>query len=125
MELTCRDAAEAKELILAMLRAAHPPTAVFAIQNRSGRGAIRAMLALDVVLDLTVFDDVADPDLLVIPPLTVVASEPTRLGATAAAMTLERLDGLHSPARNVVLPRLFQHPRSAADGHQGTEQLPA
>jgi len=63
----------------------------------------------------------ADPDLLVIPPLTVVASEPSRLGAAAAAMTLERLDGLQGPARSVVLPPLFQHPRAAAAGHLGAE----
>ena len=29
-------------------------------------------------------------------------------------MTLERLDGLHGPARNVVLPAFFQYPRAAA-----------
>jgi hypothetical protein len=66
------------------------------------------------VVDLTVFDEVADPDLLVIPPLTVVASEPMRLGAAVAAMVLERLDGLAGPARDVVLPALFQHPQSTA-----------
>ena len=87
---------------------------MFAIQNRAGRAAIRAMLAVGVALDLAVFDEVADPDLLVIPPLMVVASDPMRLGAAAAAMTLERLDGLQGPARNVVMPPLFQHPSATA-----------
>jgi len=112
--LSCGDAAQAEATVTAMLRAPEPPTAVFALHNRSGRAAIRAMLAVGAVVDLTVFDEVADPDLLVIPPLTVVASDPRRLGAAAAAMTLERLDGLQGPARSVVLPPLFQHPRAAA-----------
>jgi DNA-binding LacI/PurR family transcriptional regulator len=73
------------------------------------------LLATGVPVDLTVFDEVADPDLRVIPPITVVASDPKRLGAKATAMTLERLDGLREPARNVVLPALFQHPRAASD----------
>ena len=123
VQLTCKDATEAQTAVAAMLHSAEPPTAVFAIQNRSGRGAIRAMLATGVTLDLTVFDEVADPDLLVIPPLTVVASDPKRLGATAAAMTLERLDGLRGPARDVVLPAFFQHPRAAADRRAGAEKV--
>jgi LacI family transcriptional regulator len=104
---------QAEATVTAMLRVPEPPTAVFALHNRSGRAAIRAMLAAGVVVDLTVFDEVADPDLLVIPPMTVVASDPRRLGAAAAAMTLERLDGLQGPARSIVLPALFQHPRAA------------
>ena len=99
-----------------MLQAADGPTAVFALHNRSGRAVIRSMLATGADVDLTVFDDVADPDLLVFPPLTVVASEPRRLGAAVAAMTLERLDGLAGPARNVVLPPLFQHPEQPPSG---------
>jgi LacI family transcriptional regulator len=121
--LSCGDATQAEVTVTAMLVAAEPPTAVFALHNRSGRAAIRSMLATGVVVDLTVFDEVADPDLLVIPPLTVVASEPRRLGAAAAAMTLERLDGLPGPARSVELPALFQHPRAAARGNPGTERV--
>jgi LacI family transcriptional regulator len=112
--LSCGDAVQAEVTVTAMLQAADGPTAVFALHNRSGRAVIRSMLATGADVDLTVFDDVADPDLLVFPPLTVVASEPRRLGAAVAAMTLERLDGLAGPARNVVLPALFQHPRAAA-----------
>jgi hypothetical protein len=43
----------------------------------------------------------------------VVESDPRRLGAAAAAMTLERLDGLQGPPRSVVMPALFEFPRSA------------
>lgn len=117
VQLTCRDAAEAQAALATMLAAPEPPTAVFALQNRSGRGVIRAMVAHGVILDLTVFDEVADPDLLVIPPRTVVASQPRQLGAVAADMTLERLDGLQGPARTVVTPPLFEHPGSAGPAY--------
>jgi LacI family transcriptional regulator len=112
--LSCGDAVQAEVTVTAMLNVSRAPTAVFALHNRSGRAAIRSMLATGAVIDITVFDEVADPDLLVIPPLTVVASEPRRLGAAVAAMVLERLDGQTGPARDVVLPGLFQRPRAAA-----------
>ena len=108
------DAVEIQAAVVDMLRSAEPPTAVCAIQFRAGRAAIRAMLEVGVTLDLAVFDEVADPDLLVIPPLMVVESDPMRLGAAAAAMTLERLDGLQGPARNVVMPPLFEYPGAAS-----------
>jgi LacI family transcriptional regulator len=121
--LSCADVAHAELIVSAMLQAVDPPTAVFALQNRAGRAAIRSMQALGVVVDLTVFDEVADPDLLVIPPRTVVASDPRRLGAAAAAMTLERLDGMQDPARSVVLPPLFEHPRAASVGQHRNEKV--
>jgi len=107
----CADVAEARAVMATMLAADDPPTAVLAAKGGVGRAAIRAMLDAGVVLDLTVFDEVADPDLLVIPPSTVVESGPVRLGAAAASMVLERLDGLHGPAREIVLAPLFEHPR--------------
>ena len=110
--LDAQDVADVQAAFAAMLRRPEPPTAVCAIQFRAGRAAIRAMLDAGVVLDMAVFDEVADPDLLVIPPMTVVESDPRRLGAAAAAMTLDRLDGLVGPARAVVMPPLFEHPRS-------------
>ena len=96
---------------LAMLRGpSRPPPSARSSSARAGPRSGRCW-TLGVVLDLTVFDEVADPDLLVIPPTTVVESDPMRLGAAAAAMTLERLDGLEGPARNVVMPPLFEHPQ--------------
>lgn len=114
VRLECRDCAEAQAALATMLSEPDPPTAVFATKNDAGRAAIRAMLDAGVVLDLTVFDEVADPDLLVIPPSTVVESDPARLGAAAATMALERLDGLLGPPRSVVLPPLLEHPRSTS-----------
>jgi LacI family transcriptional regulator len=80
-----------------------PPTAVFAAQNRPGRHVIRAMRAAGRTVDLAVFDDIVDPDLLTPPPLIAV-SGPERLGTLAARMAMERLDGLTDPPRSVVLP---------------------
>lgn len=112
--LDCGDSVEAERRVSAMLTSDDPPTAVFALHNRGGRAAVRAMLATGVRADLTVFDDVADPDLLVIPPITVVANEPGRFGAMAAELALERLDGYQGPARQMVLPPILQHPRALA-----------
>ncbi len=123
VELHCADADETQAAVALMLRGADPPTAVCALHNRSGRAAIRAMLAAGVVLDLTVFDEVADPDLLVIPPLTVVACDPARLGSVAAAMALERLDGLTGAPRSVVIPPLFEHPRSPTFLQPGADMV--
>lgn len=109
--MSCRDGASAQAAIESMLALYDPPTAIFAGQYRAGRAAIRAMLAVGGDLDLTVFDEVADPDLLVIPPKVVVGSDPVRLGADAATMTLERLDGRKDAVRTVVLSPTFQRPR--------------
>ena len=123
--LSAEDSAQVQGSVTRMLESEEPPTAVVAIQHQAGRAAIRAMLATGARPDLTVFDEVADPDLLVIPPLTVVASDPVRLGAAAAAMTLERLDGLAGPARGTVLPAHFEHPRAAVSAPLGAASVPA
>ena len=117
--LSAADSAEVQVSVTRMLEMADPPTAVVAIQHGAGRAAIRAMLATGARLELTVFDEIADPDLLVIPPLTVVASDPVRLGAAAAAMTLERLDGFVGAARSTVLPAHFEHPRDTVAAPTG------
>lgn len=110
VRLDCQDVAGAQRAVLDMLALADPPTAVFSGQNIGGRGAVRAMLQAGVVVSLAVFDDVSDPDLLVIPPQLVVESDPVRLGTVVAKMTLERLDGLDAGPRDVVLPPLYQRP---------------
>lgn len=89
--------------ITRLLAVEDPPTAMFSAGNRPGRHIIRAMRAVGRVVDLAVFDDISDPDLLSPAPL-VAASGPERLGTIAARMAMERLDGLTDPPRSVVLP---------------------
>jgi LacI family transcriptional regulator len=110
----CGDAHRAQQQVTAMLRAAEPPTAVLALHNRAGRAAVRAILATGADVELTVFDDVTDPDLLTVAPSIVIMSDPGRLGATAAALTQERLDDPRAQPRSIVLPPLFIRSRMAA-----------
>ena len=49
------------------------------------------------------FDEVSDPDLLIVPP-QVLRSNPERLGTTAAEMALERMDSLTAAPRLVIQP---------------------
>jgi LacI family transcriptional regulator len=110
----CTDARQAQQQVTAMLRTTKPPTAVLALHNRAGRAAVRAILGTRANVELAVFDDVTDPDLLQVPPSIVVASDPGRMGVTAAALTLERLDAPHARPRNVVLAPLFLRDAVAA-----------
>jgi LacI family transcriptional regulator len=107
VELSSGDAAGAEHTLHRMLALPDPPTAVFAAQHMAGRGTVRAMNRVGVDLDLAVFDELVDTDLLITPPVVVVASGPDRLGHLAATMVMERLDGLEVPPRSVTLPPLF------------------
>lgn len=107
----CTDMGQVRAAMSTMLAADDPPTAVLAAKGGVGRAAIRAMLDAGVAVDLAVFDELDDPELLVIAPTTVVKSDPARLGAAASAMVLDRLDGVKEAARQVVLEPLFEHPR--------------
>jgi LacI family transcriptional regulator len=105
--LDCTTPAIAERTMLDLLALPDPPTAVFAIQHMAGRGALRAFGRVGARLDLAVFDEVVDTDLLATPPVVVVASGPDRLGSLGATMVIERLDGLQDPPRTVVLPPFF------------------
>jgi LacI family transcriptional regulator len=114
VDLSCRDAAGAEQAVRRMLALPDPPTAVFAAEYLAGRGAVRAVHHTGVRLDVAVFDELIDTDLLVTPPVVVVVSGPDRLGRLGASMVIERLDGMTGPARSVVLPPLFLQPGDAA-----------
>lgn len=108
--LDCTDAAGAEPVVHELLALPDAPTAVFAAQHMTGRGAVRAMQHAGCSLDVAAFDEVVDTDLLVSPPLVVVASGPDRLGHLGGRMAIERLGesaGRRQPARTVVLPPLF------------------
>lgn len=110
VELNCDGPSTAELVMRAMLGLPDPPTAVFAAQHMAGRGTIRAVRKAGAEIDLAVFDEMVDTDLLVTPPIVVVASGPDRLGSLGANMVMERLDGLADPVRSVVLPPGFVEP---------------
>jgi LacI family transcriptional regulator len=107
VDLDCRTADAAEAALRRMLGLTDPPSAVFAAQHMAGRGAVRVVHRTGVPLIAAVFDELIDTDLLVNPPVVVVASGPDRLGHLAARMLTERLDGLAGPARTVVLTPQF------------------
>jgi LacI family transcriptional regulator len=81
------------------------PTAIFASQNLVAVGAIRALrgAGLQRRVALVGFDDVLLADLLE-PPVTVVAQDPTEMGALAARLLFARLDGEAGPSAHHVVP---------------------
>jgi LacI family transcriptional regulator len=123
--LFTRDSAGAQAAVEAMLALPDPPTAVFAAQHMAGRGAMRAIRRTGVPIELAVFDEMVDTDLLVTLPTVVAASGPDRLGSLAATMALERLDGYRGPARDVVLPALLFGPGERYVPQPHPAQVPA
>ena len=92
-----------------------PPTAIFAGQNLITIGALRAMRPrqLERRIALVGFDDVPLADLLV-PGVTVVAQDPSRIGQIAATTLFARLDGDRGPTvRHVVATTLI--PRGSGE----------
>jgi LacI family transcriptional regulator len=113
-ELVLRGQQDVRSARLAMeklLDLANPPTAVFSANNRNTIGALHAIGArqragtLPSAPAIIAFDDVELADLLQV-PLLVVSHDPRALGAQAARMLLERLDGDEAdrPPRLVELP---------------------
>ncbi len=113
------DAVQAQQALQEMLELEDPPTAVFAANHMAGRGAMRAMHDTGASLDLAVFDEIVDTDLLVTPPLVVAASGPDRIGRLAAQMLVERLGGLRAEPRHAVLAPLLLGPGGRYVPHDG------
>lgn len=83
------------------------PTAIFAANDLMAMGALHAAAAAGIAVpaELAVvgFDDIM-PAALVSPPLTTVAQATYRLGARAAELLIDRLEGRWSgPGRQVIL----------------------
>jgi LacI family transcriptional regulator len=85
-----------------LLSGPDPATAVMSAQHSAARSALRVAQRLGRDVDIAVFDEIHDADLLVRPPLVVVSGA-ERLGAAATTLLLERLDGAAGPSRRVVL----------------------
>ena len=80
-----------------------PPTAVFAGNNRSTIGVLRATSQNGRRIALVGFDDFELAELLPV-PVTVVATDSVELGRRAAQLLLERLAGDNGFPKTVVLP---------------------
>jgi LacI family transcriptional regulator len=77
------------------------PTALFAGNNRNTVGAVRALRTAGPPLALVGFDDFELADVL---GITVVRHDTPQMGAHAAALAFERLDGGADAPRRVVVP---------------------
>jgi LacI family transcriptional regulator len=98
-----RDAAEAEAAVeqLLALPANRRPTALLAANNRNTVGALRALARRKRPLALVGFDDFELADVL---GITVVRSDPGRLGERAAALAFGRLDGDERPPQRITIP---------------------
>jgi LacI family transcriptional regulator len=109
---------EAYEIVARLLDAPEPPTALFTAQNLITIGAIHSLRAAGRQdrIALVGFDDFLLAD-LVQPPVTVVAQDPSELGARAARRLFARIDGDNSPPhRDVVRTQLIK---------RGSGEIPA
>ncbi|WP_092555063.1 LacI family DNA-binding transcriptional regulator [Herbiconiux ginsengi] len=97
--------AQAELAVNELLALDDPPTAIFSAQNLITIGAIIALRAQGASerVALVGFDDVPMASLLS-PAVTVVAQDPSAIGAIAARRIFERLDGESEPARDFIVP---------------------
>jgi LacI family transcriptional regulator len=103
LRLGSHDVAQAEAVVrdLLALPADRRPTAVFAGNNRHTIGALRALRGVSRPAALVGFDDFELADLL---GVTVVRHDSPQMGASAAALAFERLDGGGREPRRVVVP---------------------
>jgi LacI family transcriptional regulator len=91
----------------ALLDRAHPPTAVFALNDLMAVGALRAAIqrGCRVPEDLAVigYDDI-ELACFTNPPLTTIAQPKHALGSQAASLLAERIAENSRPSRRLVIP---------------------
>ncbi|MFW6724055.1 LacI family DNA-binding transcriptional regulator [Streptomyces sp. MAR4 CNY-716] len=106
------DVATAEQAALGLLAPAGPagtgtaPTALFCTNNRLTQGAIRAVRALELPVELAGFDDFDLADVLGM-PLTIVSYDADEMGRQAARLLIDRINGgpaAARPPRRTVLP---------------------
>jgi LacI family transcriptional regulator len=89
-------------LTAALLNLADPPTALFSSNDLITLVAIDALAGRSGQIALVGFDEFTLADKLT-PPVSVVATDPAALGATAAQLLFARIAGDTSPVREVIL----------------------
>jgi LacI family transcriptional regulator len=102
LKLDARDADHAEQLVLELLDLQDPPTAIFTGNNRHTVGALRALRGREHEIALVGFDDFELADLLAM-PTTVIRHDAARIGAEAAALAFDRLDGSRKPPQRIVV----------------------
>ena len=104
-----QDLEAARAAMTRLLELPQPPTAVFAANNRNTIGALQVIARRLARGDLTEapalasFDDIELIE-FVPAPTVVVSHDAKALGAIAARLLFERLDGFEGPSRFVELP---------------------
>jgi LacI family transcriptional regulator len=103
LRLGNHDAATAEASVgdLLALPADVRPTAILAANNRNTVGAVRALAGVDERIALVGFDDFELADVL---GITVMRSDPARMGLCAAELAFARLDGDERPPQQVTIP---------------------
>jgi LacI family transcriptional regulator len=101
MDRSTSDAASAAVTQLLALPSARRPTAVFAANNRCTIGALHVLSARRRKLALVGFDEFELADLL---GVTVVRTDPYRIGQLAAELTFSRIAGDLRPPQTLVVP---------------------
>ena len=95
------ESAHAAVLQLLELPRAKRPTAIFAANNRCTIGAMHALQGEHRAVGLVGFDEFELADLL---GVTVVRTDPYRIGQVAAQLAFSRIDGDERPPQRVMLP---------------------
>ena len=100
-----RSSDHAQTAIIELLTAAEPPTAVFASQNLVTIGAVRGIAALGKQFEIALvgFDDIPLAD-LVSPRVSLVIQDVHALGAAAAELLFDRINGSDLPTQRITLP---------------------
>ncbi|MEQ6898110.1 LacI family DNA-binding transcriptional regulator [Microbacterium sp. KR10-403] len=90
------------EALLELARLPDPPTAIFSTNGRTTRALLGAQRLLASRLALVGFDDF-DLAELMDPPTTTIAQDPVAIGAAAAELLLNRIDGRSGPTQRITL----------------------
>lgn len=103
VKLRCFDDTAAMQATHDLLDAPEPPNAIFAYNNRTALGVLRAVKARRPAVEVVCFDDLEYGSLLE-PPVTVSAHNPAEMGRLAAELLFARLGGDNRPAQTIMLP---------------------